>query len=57
MTELLRGSKRDTNNPRAKMDLGPQDVLLLISRDPDMTAKRLAEVRTRLSATRRQPNT
>ena len=47
MTELLRSQARDTNNPGAQMDLGPEDILLLISRDPEKTARRLAEVKAR----------
>jgi hypothetical protein len=35
MTELLKSQSRDTNNPGAQMDLGPEDILLLISRDPE----------------------
>jgi len=37
MTQLLRSQKRDTNNPGAQMDMGPEDILLLISRDPEKT--------------------
>jgi hypothetical protein len=47
MTELLRSQKRDTNNPGAQMDMGPEDILLLISRDPEKTALRLAEVKAK----------
>jgi hypothetical protein len=47
MTELLRSQARDTNNPGAQMELGPEEILLLVSRDPDKTAKRLADVRAR----------
>lgn len=47
MTELLRSQKRDTNNPGAQMDMGPEDILLLISRDPEKTAQRLAEVKAK----------
>jgi len=54
MTELLRSSKRDTNNPGAQMDLGPEDILLLISRDPEKTAQRLAEVKARREAESRK---
>jgi hypothetical protein len=50
MTELLRSQARDTNNPGAQMDLGPEEILLLISRDPEKTAKRLAEVKARREA-------
>ncbi|MEQ1502254.1 MAG: helicase-related protein, partial [Myxococcota bacterium] len=47
MTQLLKSQSRDTNNPGAQMDLGPEEILLLVSRDPDKTAKRLADVRAR----------
>ncbi len=47
MTELIRSQARDTNNPGAQMELGPEEVLLLISRDPEKTARRLAEVKAR----------
>ena len=47
MCELLRSQKRDTNNPGAQMDMGPEDILLLISRDPAKTAERLAQVKAR----------
>jgi superfamily II DNA or RNA helicase/predicted RNA methylase len=50
MTELLKSQSRDTNNPGAQMDLGPEDILLLISRDPEKTARRLAEVKARREA-------
>jgi superfamily II DNA or RNA helicase len=54
MTELLKSQSRDTNNPGAQMDLGPEDILLLISRDPEKTARRLAEVRARREAEARK---
>ena len=54
MTELLRSQKRDTNNPGAQMDMGPEDILLLISRDPEKTALRLAEVRAKREEEARQ---
>ena len=47
MSELLKSQARDTNNPGAQMDLGPEEILLLISRDPEKTSRRLAEVRAR----------
>jgi hypothetical protein len=54
MTELLKSQSRDTNNPGAQMDLGPEDIPLLISRDPEKTARRLAEVRARREAEARK---
>lgn len=50
MSELLKSQARDTNNPGAQMELGPEEILLLISRDPEKTARRLAEVRARREA-------
>ena len=54
MTELLRSQKRDTNNPGAQMDLGPEEILLLVSRDPEKTRKRLDEVKARREAEARK---
>jgi len=54
MTELLKSQARDTNNPGAQMELGPEEILLLISRDPEKTARRLAEVRARREAEARK---
>ncbi len=54
MTQLLKSQDRDTNNPGAQMDLGPEEILLLVSRDPDKTAKRLADVRARREAEARK---
>jgi superfamily II DNA or RNA helicase len=50
MTELLKSQERATNNPGAQMDLGPEEMLLLVSRDPAKTAERLAEVKARREA-------
>jgi superfamily II DNA or RNA helicase len=50
MTELLKSQERATNNPGAQMELGPEEVLLLVSRDPAKTAARLAEVKARREA-------
>jgi superfamily II DNA or RNA helicase/SAM-dependent methyltransferase len=50
MTELLKSQERATNNPGAQMELGPEEVLLLVSRDPAKTAERLAEVKARREA-------
>ena len=54
MTELIRSQARDTNNPGAQMELGPEEILLLISRDPEKTARRLAEVKARREAEARK---
>jgi superfamily II DNA/RNA helicase len=37
MTQLLKSQDRDTNNPGAQMDMGPEEILLLISRNPEKT--------------------
>ncbi len=50
MTELIRSQARDTNNPGAQMELGPEDVLLLISRDPDKTARASSAASTRCTS-------
>ncbi|MBK6580397.1 MAG: hypothetical protein IPG17_30395 [Sandaracinaceae bacterium] len=50
MTQLLKSQDRDTNNPGAQMDIGPEETLLLISRDPEKTRKRMDEVRKRREA-------
>jgi hypothetical protein len=47
MIELLESQRRDTNNPGAQMEMGPEEILLLISRDPAKTALRLAAVKQR----------
>jgi hypothetical protein len=54
LCELLRSQARDTNNPGAQMDLGPEDILLLISRDPEKTARRLSKVKARREAEARK---
>ncbi len=54
MTELLKSQERATNNPGAQMELGPEEILLLISRDPEKTSRRLAEVRARREAEARK---
>ncbi len=41
MVSLLKSQDRDTNNPGAQQDMGPDEALLLISRDPDATRKKL----------------
>jgi len=50
MTELLKSQERATNNPGAQMEMGPEEILLLVSRDPEKTAARLAEVKARREA-------
>ncbi|MFN7145507.1 MAG: helicase-related protein, partial [Myxococcota bacterium] len=45
MTQLLKSQDRDTNNPGAQMDMGPEEILLLISRNPEQTRARLEAVR------------
>ena len=50
MTALLASQNRDTNNPGAQMDLGPEEILLLISRNPEQTRARLEAVRAQREA-------
>ncbi len=45
MVELLQSQARETNNPGAQMEMTPEEMLLLISRNPEETAKRLSGVR------------
>gem|GEM_PF-7123343 len=50
MSELLRSQARDTNNPGAQMEMGPEELLLLISRDPEKTRQRLNAIRAKRQA-------
>jgi superfamily II DNA or RNA helicase len=50
MVELLKSQARDTNNPGAQMDMGPEEILLLISRNPEQTRARLEAVRAQREA-------
>ncbi|TNE90358.1 MAG: hypothetical protein EP330_08565 [Deltaproteobacteria bacterium] len=50
MTELIRGQDRETNNPGAQMEMGPEEVLLMISRDPQETKRRLEAVKAKRAA-------
>jgi len=54
MTELLKSQDRDTNNPGAQMEMGPEEILLLISRDPAKTRERLDQVKARREAEARK---
>jgi hypothetical protein len=54
MNALIKGQDRSTNNPAAQLDMGPEEILLLISRDPEQTALRLAELRVKREAEARQ---
>lgn len=45
MNDLIRSTARATNNPGAQMEMGPEEILLLISRDPEKTRQRLEEVK------------
>lgn len=48
MTDLLHSQKRDTNNPGAQSDMGPEEILYLISRDPEATRARLEAVKAKM---------
>ena len=50
MTQLLKSQDRDTNNPGAQMDMGPEEILLMISRNPEQTRARLEAVRAQREA-------
>jgi superfamily II DNA or RNA helicase len=54
MTQLLKSQDRDTNNPGAQMSMGPEEILLLISRDPEKTRIRLEAVRASREAEARK---
>ena len=45
MTAVLESQSRSTNNPGAQSDLSQEEVLLLISRDPEKTRERLEKVK------------
>jgi superfamily II DNA or RNA helicase len=42
MADVIKGQKRETNNPGAQQKLSREEVLVLISRDPEKTRERLA---------------
>ena len=50
MVQLIKGQDRDTNNPGAQSDLGPEEILLMISRNPEQTRARLEAVRAQREA-------
>lgn len=50
MVALIKSQDRATNNPGAQMDLGPEEILLLISRNPEVTRRRIAEVKAKREA-------
>jgi hypothetical protein len=42
---VLESGRRDTNNPAAQQDLSPEQILLMISRNPAETARRVEEAK------------
>ena len=50
----MKSQERDTNNPGAQMEMGPEEILLLISRDPAKTRERLEVVKARREAEARK---
>ncbi len=50
MADLLQGQARETNNPGAQLALGPEEILLLVSRDPEKTRARLDAMRVKREA-------
>ncbi len=54
MTQLIQSQDRDTNNPGAQMNLGPEEILLLISREPEKTRERLEAIKAKREAEARE---
>lgn len=52
--DLIKSSKRETNNPGAQQDLSPEETLLMISRDREKTQRLLEEVRAKKEQERRE---
>ena len=50
MTQLIKSTARNTNNPAAQMDMGTEEIMLLISRDPEKTQALLDELRVKREA-------
>jgi hypothetical protein len=50
LCQLLKSQDRDTNNPGAQTDTGPEEILLLISRNPEQPRARLEAVRAQREA-------
>ncbi len=53
MVSLIKSQDRDTNNPAAQMQMGPEEILLMISRNPEKTKERLEAVKAKLEEERR----
>ncbi|MCB9765634.1 MAG: DEAD/DEAH box helicase family protein [Alphaproteobacteria bacterium] len=53
LIQLIESQDRDTNNPGAQQSMGPEEVLLLISRDPEETRKLLARMRAKAEGRQR----
>lgn len=53
MVNLIKSQDRDTNNPGAQMNLGPDEILLMISRDPERTRQMLDALKEKAEAERR----
>ena len=54
MVQLIKSQDRDTNNPGAQSNLGPEEILALISRDPEATKLKLAEIKAAREAEARK---
>ena len=50
LVKLIKSQDRETNNPGATLDLGPEELLLLVSRDPEKTQEMLDAVREKRAA-------
>ncbi|MFM7203302.1 MAG: SNF2-related protein [Myxococcota bacterium] len=47
LINVFESQDRSTNNPAAQLELSPEDILVMISRNPEQTAERLAQVKAR----------
>lgn len=47
MADLIAGQKRDTNNPGAQMDVGPEEALGMIACDPGAVKARFDEIKAK----------
>lgn len=54
LADLIKSSKRETNNPGAQQDLTPEETLLMISRDKAKTQALLEQVKAKKEQERRE---
>ncbi|MCB9639066.1 MAG: DEAD/DEAH box helicase, partial [Myxococcales bacterium] len=53
MKALLKSQDRDTNNPAAQLEMGPDEILLMISRNPEKTKALIDAAKAKAAAERR----